>query len=270
MAESIATAEARSSRVAVPGGEVHVLRGGEGPPLLFLHAAGGAGAWHPIHEHLARHFEVIAPDHPGFGATDDLEQVDDITDLVFHYRDLCAALGLARAHVVGASFGGWIAAELAVHVPALVDRLALIAPAGLRIPEAPVTDLFFLTPDKLPAILFKDPACAAAAALFPAEPDVEVIVAIYREMSALARFAWAPFMSDPKLERRLRHVTAPTLVVSPEEDRLIPLAHAARYAERIAGARRIEIADAGHAVHLERPEQTAGAVIEFLTGGPTA
>lgn len=272
MTETTATRspEAHSSRLAVPGGEVHVLRRGEGPPLLFLHAAGGAGAWHRVHELLAARFDVIAPDHPGFGQSDDLERVGDITDLVFHYRDVCEALGVERAHVVGASFGGWIAAELAVHAPWLVDRLVLIAPAGLRLPEATVTDLFLLTPEKVPPVLFKDPGCPAAAALFGGEPDVDTILAVYREMGSLARFAWKPFMSDPKLEGRLRHVAAPTLVVSPEEDRLIPRAHAERYAERIPGARHTVVADAGHAVHFEQPEATAAAVLEFLTGGSEA
>jgi pimeloyl-ACP methyl ester carboxylesterase len=52
------------------GGRVHLLRGGTGEPVLFLHAAGGAGTWLPFHELLAgAGFEVIAPDHPGFGST---------------------------------------------------------------------------------------------------------------------------------------------------------------------------------------------------------
>lgn len=257
--------EARSSRIPVADGEVHLLRGGDGPPLLFLHAAGGAGRWQPIHERLATRFDVIAPDHPGFGHSDDLERLDDIGDLVMHYRELCAVLDVDHLPVVGASFGGWIAAELAVHAPQLVDRLVLIAPAGLRIPEAPVTDLFILRPEEVPPVLFADPTCAAAAELLPAEPDVDAILAAYRELGSLARFAWKPFMSDPKLEGRLRFVSAPTLVVSPETDRLIPRTHAERYVKRIPDARHVVVDGAGHAVHLERPAETARAVLDFLT-----
>ena len=98
--------------VELDGGRVHLLRGGTGEPVLFLHAAGGAGSWLPFHEMLAaRGFEVIAPDHPGFGKSDEFPEVEAIDDLVFHYLDVLDALGLDRPHVVGASFGGWIAAE---------------------------------------------------------------------------------------------------------------------------------------------------------------
>src|SRR5262245_64699495 len=101
----------------MPGGRVHVLRGGVGEPLLFLHAAGGAGRWLEFHELLAQRFEVIAPDAPGFGGSDEFPDVESMDDLVYHYLDVLDQLGLDRPDVVGGSFGGWLAAELAVHSP---------------------------------------------------------------------------------------------------------------------------------------------------------
>src|SRR5689334_13035576 len=100
-----------------PGGRVHLWRGGSGDPLLFLHAAGGAGEWLEFHELLAQRFDVIAPDHPGFGGSDELPEVEGMDDLMYHYLDVIERLGLQRPHIVGASFGGWIAAELAVFAP---------------------------------------------------------------------------------------------------------------------------------------------------------
>ena len=80
------------------GGRVHLLRGGAGEPVLFLHAAGGAGAWLPFHAQLAgAGFEVIAPDHPGFGQSDDFPEVEAIDDLVYHYLDVLDGLGPAPA-----------------------------------------------------------------------------------------------------------------------------------------------------------------------------
>ena len=244
------------------GGRVHLLRGGAGEPLLFLHAAGGAGTWLEFHRLLARGFDVVAPDHPGFGRSDEFAEVEAIDDLVYHYLDVMDQLGLERPHVVGASFGGWVAAELAVAAPHRIGSLVLLGPAGLRLPEHPVADLFIMSPEQVLTALFYDPA--AAAGLFPAEPDLDFILAQYRDMTALARFSWTPFLSNPKLERRLHRITSPTLVACPSDDRLIPVAHGRRYAELIAGARFAEIGDCGHAMYFERPAEFADLVAAFL------
>lgn len=255
----------REDYLSLPGGRVHLLRGGAGAPLLFLHAAGGAGHWLEFHELLARRFEVIAPDHPGFGGSDELPEVEGMDDLVYHYLELIERLGLERPHVVGASFGGWLAAELAVHTPNAVGSLVLLAAAGLRLPEHPVTDLFLMTPEQLAAALFHDMSMAAT--VFPADPDVDAILAAYRDMTGLARFSWVPFMCNPKLERRLRRITARTLVVWPTEDRLVPIAHGRRYAELIPGAVFMQVEDCGHAMYFERPAEFAQITTDFLTAG---
>jgi pimeloyl-ACP methyl ester carboxylesterase len=255
------------------GGRVHLLRGGAGEPVLFLHAAGGAGAWLPFHAQLAgAGFEVIAPDHPGFGQSDDFPEVEAIDDLVYHYLDVLDGLGLDRPHVVGASFGGWIAAEVAVHSPHLIGSLTLLSAAGLRLPDHPVADVFLMPPAKLAAALFHDPLLVPPPTASPpgAAPDLDAIIAAYREATSLARFSWAPYLSDPKLERRLGRITAPTLVVAPSDDRLIPVAHARRYAALIGGADYAEVAECGHAMHVERPAEFAALVASFLASHPLA
>jgi len=253
------------------GGRVHLLRGGTGEPVLFLHAAGGAGTWLPFHGLLASSgFEVIAPDHPGFGKSDEFPEAEAIDDLVFHYLDVLDALGLDRPHVVGGSFGGWIAAELAVYAPHRIGSLTLLSAAGLRLPEHPATDLFLLPPARLPEVLFHNPPPPAPAPPPGAAPDLDAIIAAYREATSLARFSWVPFLNDPKLERRLRRITAPALVVAPSDDRVIPVEHAQRYAERIAGAEYSEVPDCGHAMYFEKPEQFASAVTSFLSAHPLA
>jgi pimeloyl-ACP methyl ester carboxylesterase len=85
-------------------------------------------------------------------------------------------------------------------------------------------------------------------------------------MSALARFSWTPFLCNPKLERRLGRITARTLVACPSDDRLVPVAHGQRYAERIGGARYAEVPDCGHAMYFERPAEFADLVTSFLSG----
>jgi len=256
--------------IELPGGRVHLLRGGAGEPVLFLPAAGGAGAW-PSFPGLvaAAGFEVIVPDHPGFGKSDDFPEVEAIDDLVYHYLDVLDALGVARPHVVGGSFGGWIAAELAVHSPHRIGSLTLLSAAGLRLPEHPVADVFLMSPEKLAEALFRSPP-AASAPPPGGPPDLDAVIAAYREATALARFSWVPYMSDPKLERRLGRITAPTLVAAPADDRLIPVAHARRYAQRIEGAAYAEVAECGHAMYAERPAEFAELVASFLLSHPLA
>ena len=259
--------EARAERLRVGEGEIRLLRASpspSAPPLLFLHAAGGGG-WTPFLDGLSRSFDVLAPDHPGFDESDAIDEVEGIDDLVYHYLRLLDGLGIEKATVVGASLGGWIAAELAVHSPHRVERLVLLSPAGLRIPEAPPTDLFFLPPERLVETLFHDPA--AAEGLFPAAPSVDDILRAYRNNTAFARYAWRPFLNDPKLERRLYRISAPTLVLWPDDDRVIPRAHAERYAERIPDARLEVIEGCGHALYAEKPEEIARAVLAFAPAG---
>jgi pimeloyl-ACP methyl ester carboxylesterase len=256
--------EGASERLELEHGSIQILRGGEGPPLLFLHAAGGAGVWDPFYGLLARHFEVLAPDHPGFGGSDDMPEVEAIDDLVYHYLAVLDRLGLERVHVVGGSLGGWIAAELAVHSPERIDRLALLGAVGLRIPGHMATDLFLMTPEQVVATLYKHPE--AVAGMFPAEPDVEFILATYRDLAGLARYGWAPYLNNPKLERRLHRITAPTLVVWADDDRVVSIEHGRRYAERIPDATLRVVEDCGHAMYFERPEAFADTVTEFLAG----
>jgi pimeloyl-ACP methyl ester carboxylesterase len=257
--------EGAAERLEARAGSIQILRGGDGPPLLFLHAAGGAGTWLPFHGLLARRFEVIAPDHPGFGGSDDMPEVEAIDDLVYHYLDVLDRLGLERVNVVGGSVGGWIAAELAVHSPHRIERLALLGAAGLRVPGNMATDVFLMTPDQVVATLYKHPEPVLEA--MPAEPDVDFILAMQRDMAALARYAWAPYLNDPKLERRLHRVAAPTLVLWADDDRVVPIEHGRRYAERIPDATLRVIEDCGHAMYFERPDAFADAITEFLEVG---
>ena len=161
-----------------------------------------------------------------------------------------------------------------MHSPHLIGSLTLLSAAGLRLPDHPVADVFLMSPAKLAAALFHDPLLVPPPASAPpppgAAPDLDAIIAAYREATSLARFSWVPYLSDPKLERRLGRITAPTLVVAPSDDRLIPVAHARRYAALIGGADYAEVAECGHAMHVERPAEFAALVASFLASHPLA
>lgn len=252
-----------AERLEMGSGAISSFRAGTGRPALFLHAAGGAGEWSPFHQRLSEQVDLIAPDHPGFGMSDDIPEVDTIDDLVYHYLDLLDHFDLDRVDVVGASFGGWIAAELAVHSPERVRRLVLLGPVGLRIPEHTVADLFLMKPPQLIGALYHDPELVQS--LLATEPSTEDILRTYRDLGALARFAWTPFMNNPKLERRLRRVSAPARVIAAEHDQIVPRVHCERYAAKIPDAELHVVEGCGHAMHQERPDAVASAVTGFLT-----
>ena len=105
----------KEETVKVRGRKVRLFRGGEGPPLLFLHDT-FCPLWLPIHQILAEHYEVFVPLHPGCaGSEDGFGQFEEMEDVIFHYLDVCDTLHLDHPVVVGASFGGWIAAEWAIR-----------------------------------------------------------------------------------------------------------------------------------------------------------
>lgn len=247
--------------ITVEGTPVRLRQAGSGPPLLYLHGASTGGLWFDALGQLAERYIVYAPEHPGFGESARPDWLEGIDDLVYHYLDVLAALGLDRAHVVGHSVGGWIAAELAVAHPEKVDRLALVGAAGLGVSGAPIADLFAMTPEQLVATVFEDKG--AIPSILPAQMDLEYMVQVYRERTTLAALAWNPTY-DPKLRRRLRRVTSPTLVLWGENDRLIPRAHGEAYAAGIPNARLAIVPGTGHMVPLERPAEFARRVAQFL------
>jgi pimeloyl-ACP methyl ester carboxylesterase len=244
---------------------VDMVRGGEGPTLLFLHSVLGETRWLPFHQRLAERFDVVAPAHPGFGATGGLDEIDAMEDMVFHYLDVLDGLGLDRAHVVGVSLGGWIAAELAVRHPERISRLVLADAFGLRLDGHEPPDLFATAGDlaALRGLLFADPKGPMADLLLPAkEPERREAAA--KALEASSRLGRSPRMYDPKLAGRLRRITCPTLVVWGERDPLLPLAYAEAYRDGIPRAELEVLADCGHLPHFEQERRFVETVAEFL------
>ena len=249
------------------GFEAKVKVAGSGPPLVFLHPAAGPG-WDPFLDALAERHTVYAPDHPGTGDTarDAIHQVPSLWDLVLVYDELLDALDLGRVPLVGASFGGMMACEVAAQRRDAISRLVLLDPIGLWRDDAPVAQYMTMTPDELAETLFHDPSgpVAQAAMALPSDPDAMAVAMADTvwAMGATGKFVWP--IPDRGLHRRLHRVTAPALVIWGEDDRLVSPVYAQEFADRLGDARVEIVPGAGHVPQLERLDVVGPMVLDFL------
>jgi pimeloyl-ACP methyl ester carboxylesterase len=252
----------RHDTLAVHGRDTHIWRGGAGHPLLFLHDA-WTYRWLPMHERLAARYDVVLPMHPGFAGSSGFEEMDRMEDLVFHYLDLIELMGLEQPILMGASLGGWIAAEFAIRYAGLLRALILVDPLGLRVSGVPTTDVFQLDPAQVRAVLFADATTSLAYELVPDAPPPESIEAMLKARQVFARFAWQ-FPDNPKLAGYLYRVKCPTLIVWGERDGVVPVSHGHVYQAEVREAAFTVLPCSGHLPHVEQPEALANAVLEYL------
>ena len=260
-------------RVDTPVGKIQVFRGGEGPALVYLHSAGGEST-NPALEDLTSSYSVTVPVFPGFGESEGIEQIDTMEDAVFHLLDVWDLLDLDDPMVVGLSLGGWMALELATRYPERTGALVLVNPVGLYLPDAPIAEMFGRSPAELAEMLFADQSHPIAQAMHQmaeftgdvgkdVEIPIEMILPVWKAISATAKLGWDPYLHNPKLRGRLGRISAPTLVVAGAQDGLVPLAHAETYAAEIAGARLEVVEDAAHWLPFEQPDALAALVRGF-------
>ena len=182
--------------------KIRVLQAGSGDPLLYLHGAAGL-FWDPLLDALAANHHVIAPEHPGAGDSLGLEHVEDLWDLVLYYNTLLDSFGVERATLVGHSFGGMVAAEIAATSPHRVDKLVLIAPIGLWRDDHPVPDISGVPPSVCCRRSCSPIRRARSSASLPApDPtDPESLFRASQTMSSILQFIWP--LPDKGLSKRL-------------------------------------------------------------------
>ena len=150
--------------IDINGCKLSFVRAGKGAPLLYLHGTDGLAEWPAILDTLAERFDVIVPDHPGFGASEAPAWIDDVSDVAYCYLDAIEALGLSDIHVVGQSLGGWIALEMAVRSTYRLRSLTLISAAGIHVKGVPKADIFMIDPEEHARLAYADPKKGAEAA----------------------------------------------------------------------------------------------------------
>ncbi|MBX5466571.1 MAG: alpha/beta fold hydrolase [Firmicutes bacterium] len=271
-------AEVEARWVTLSHGRTRYFAGGEGPPCILLHGVGytaGGDAWWLNWGALSERLTVLAPDFMGWGLGDRFPREYSFAYLVDFVREFQDALGIERAHVVGHSMGGWVAALLAYESPTRVDRLVLVAPGGLA--TRTLRSMTEFEPPTLEAI-----RAQWAEHTPPGLVDLDAVA--HRDFAkttvpgALEAYRLIlRHMNDPlhrqryHLLRRLPHIAAPTLLIWGRKDRVNAFELAEEALRRLPRAQLVAL-DADHFVPTEVPEAFNRAVLEFLTAesGPTS
>ena len=255
---------AESERLLVNGIELDVVRRGTGRAILLLHGFQTIDPNAPFLDLLSRHGEVIAPSSPGFGNSPRPTDFDTVYDLVHLYLEVLETLPGDNVTLVGFSFGGWLAAEVAVACRHRLDKLVLVDPLGIKISdrETPdILDIFNRSPDVVRRSSWHDPDRFAPN--FDEMSD-EALVVYARNREALCLYAWHPYMYNPQLPRWLARITVPALVLWGASDRVVTPDYGRAYSRLIPGSRFELIDDAGHHPEVEQPEAFAERVAPFL------
>jgi pimeloyl-ACP methyl ester carboxylesterase len=250
-------------RIEINGISVETEIAGTGPPLLFLHGGDYVAQNRAFLDRLAQRFRVVMPRHPGFGTTPRPAWFRSVGDIAYLYLDLIDRLDLRDATLVGSSFGGWVALEIAVRSTARIGRLVLIDSLGIKFggrEERDIADLYALPADEVLHRSFTDPARFVPD--YAALDDVE-LQAIAHDREATALYGWKPYMHNPALAHWLHRVSAPSLVLWGAEDGIVAPSYGEKLAAALPHARFERIAGAAHYPQIEQPEAVADHIARF-------
>jgi len=236
--------------------------------VLFLHDLDYLNSVdYPFVESLAQRWRVVCPSHPGFGRSSLPESFDAIDDLAYAYLDLLRGSG--PIHVLGAGFGGWIAAEMAIRCTRDIRSLVLIDALGIKVGDrlqADIRDMFVVSPDELVEQCWHDPSVGARLMPLPGPSfDEATLTLLLENRRTAALVGWNPFMHSPKLLGRLRRGGCPTPVVWGASGPLGSPDYGRAFLTAIPAAQ-FELIDlAGHYPYLEQPTRFAEVVEAFLS-----
>jgi pimeloyl-ACP methyl ester carboxylesterase len=231
--------------------------------LLFLHPGEGLFPDREWFGRLAKTHRVIAPSHLGFGGSPLPDWMGTVDDLAYLYLDLARQLDLKGALLVGSSFGGWIAAEIAVRNTSRFAGLVLSAPLGIKVGgvlDRDIVDMHAVPRAEFMRLAWADPTKGEVD--YTKLPDAE-LAGIARGRETLAVFGWKPYMHNPRLRRWLHRIDIPTHILWGEKDGIIAQSYVEGWKAEIAGASFETVSNAGHFPHWEQTEAFAASIDAF-------
>lgn len=249
--------------------EIH----GAGDPLVLIAGLGyGRWSWFKQVPAFSQKYQVIVFDNRGVGGSDKPDAEYSIKMLADDTAALLKNLGLTRAHILGASMGGFIAQQLAVDYPAVVRSLILCCtcfggknsvPASVNTWKT-LLDVEGLRPEE---IVRRGHGFAYSADYVRQHPnEMDQLIAL-QLANSVPRYAWLrQFWAGAKfdLEARVAEIKAPALIMTGTEDQLVPPENSKQLAAKIINARLATIPGAGHVFFIERAEEFNKAAMDFL------
>ena len=221
--------------------------------FLLLHGGGGVQTMNRFADLLAERTrsQVLLPTHPGFGGTPKTAGVTTVADLAAAYVEMLDELDLTDVTVIGNSFGGWLAAEIALRKSPRVTGVVIVDGIGIEVDGHPLTDVSGLSPAELRSYSFHDPAkLPVPPSAGGPSPDVQALIGYT-----------GPTMSDPTLLERLGDIDVPVHVVWGESDRIADPEYGKAYAAAIPRSTYTVLPATGHLPQLETPELLLAAVL---------
>ena len=257
-------APGQSRQIQVNGTDIEVWEGGAGRPLLLLHPGDGFDARAPYVAALASRYRVIAPSCPGFGRSERPKHMRTVDQLSYFYLDLIAALNLDELIVVGMSFGGWIATEIAVKNTTRISALCLVDTVGVKFSDPMTRDILDL---------LSWPQYEQAQWIYHDEKlrsqtyghlSDEVAVMLARNHESFGLFGWSPTLHSRHLQHRLHRIDVPTQLIWGAQDRVVTVDYGRKWQQAIPGAQMLVIDNAGHYPQIEQPEQLVAGLEHFV------
>src|SRR6266702_2221815 len=244
----------------------------KGTIMLLVGLGAKRQGWYKQLPEFGRFYRTIALDYRDVGDSDEAGEPYTIKDLAEDTAAVMRALEIRQAHIIGISMGGFIALELALDYPEMVEKLVLVVTSaggpGHVSPSREIMTVMMPTPviengQEAPKV------CDAVSApgFAESDPDYSVIfaeIARYRPMTEAAYFRQLAACRRHDVSQRLHQIEAPTLVIHGDVDPLVPLKNGLHLAQTIPGAMLIVYPQTGHIPEVERAEEFNHDILDFL------
>ncbi len=250
--------------VNVNGTAVEMYSGGNGPPLVFFHGAGGSSGWQAYHEDLASQYTVYVPSQPGFNGTEGPAWVKTINDVALFNHMFIEALGLQDIVLMGSSMGGWVSAEMAAMDDHNLDALILVDAAGIKPVQGEIAEIFMVSAVTRLEQRFYDSSQVENYENYAREMTPEDQLVAHSNAITASQLCWRPYLNDPSLPHTLARVDTPTLIVWGREDAIIPVECGHLFQQAINGSQLSIIDNCGHSPAIEKRSEFVSVVNNFL------